>query len=387
VPNRTGSLRARIRERLTPSNRRRGRALFSYLPEPVEWRGDDVRLGGHSNKWESREIARILHDLGYTVEPISWLDRAFEPTQGYDVLFDIDQNLQRLAPLVGNGATKLLHLTGSYGPHQNAAERARIEALQARRNVSYNPQRSIDKVDLAERSLELADRCSLIGNEQTRSTYPERHRSKISLVTVSASEPVPRKDPSTFVPRSRCFLWFFGSGAVHKGLDLLLEVFAVERDLTLHVVGNIDAEREFFSIYESELSLPNITYHGHLDPSSDEFARVVGESFCFVAPSCSEGISPAVASCMRIGLYPIVSRETGITLPQGKGIYLESCSIAEISSAVREAFNLSERELVEQIGSVQAFADAHYSRAAFSATMHDYLSRSLAEGARDDAKH
>jgi glycosyltransferase involved in cell wall biosynthesis len=360
--------------------RARGKALFSYLTLSFHWPDDDPRFDGHTNAWESREIARVFQELGFEVHGIRYDDREFEPREKYDVLFDIHGNLQRLAPRAGANAVKLLHCTGSAASYQNAAHLARIEALRRRRGVDYPPERFLADAEEQLRSLEIADACSLLGNDHTRSTYPEHLRRKFTLIPVTGSrlgENVKREHE--FAPPEREFLWFFGGGAAHKGLDLALEAFARNPDWVLNIVGGAKDEPDFFRVYARELTqLPNIRCHGWLLPNSPEFGRVVRRSFCFLAPSCSEGMSPAVVTCMQAGLYPIVSRDTGVDLPAGCGMMLEPCGIREIEDAVRAAFQLPNSELTRQIAQSQAHALIEYSRQRFHETMAAFVRKALA---------
>ena len=366
-----------------PSRQPLGRVLFSYLNYSILWKDDNTKFSGHSNKWESREIARIFQRMGFTVDAISWTDQSFVPQEEYDVIFDISTNLGRLAPFLSSKAMKLLHLTGSYAPYQNAAELERIRALQERRGIRLAPRRLVKDLELFENSLDLADMCSLIGSERTLQTFPEHYQRKITLVTVSASYTGWKKDSDALVPEDREFLWFFGGGAVHKGLDLVLEAFAGNPDLKLNVVGPVHKEEDFFHEFRKELTqLPNIRYHGYVDPASDKFREIVSRVFCFIAPCCSEAISPAAATCLQIGLFPIISYEAGISLPEGQSMYLETCSAEEIALLARQAHGMHKDELHEQISSLQKFAEAQYSREKFSADMTKYLSRVLSDGAR-----
>lgn len=364
-----------LRKRHGLPSRRRKRALFSYLAAPVSWGRRDPRLAGHSNKWESREIARLIARRGYEISAIDWSDRESSPPGPFDCLFDIHGNLPRLAARFPS-ARKLLHLTGSFNPFQHKAETARIEAFENRRGVTYPPRRHVPDLDSYLEALSLADACSLIGNDYTLSTYPAELREKITTVTVSASWPLPIKNARDSAPPEREFLWFAGGGCILKGLDLAVEAFAVNPKLVLHVVGNID-EREFLDSYRQELALPNIVQHGYLDPSGSEFREIVDRCFAFVAPSASEGISPAAASCMLIGLYPIVSRNTGITLPEDAGTYLETCSIPEIEVAASSLHEMSSDDVRESIALTQAEAKRRYRRHAFSERISSYLEEAL----------
>jgi len=80
---------------------------------------------------------------------------------------------------------------------------------------------------------------------------------------------------------------------------------------------------------------------------------------------------------MCAGLYPIVSRDTGITLPSGRGIYLESCTSEEVAHACITVSDMSPRERIESIEECQHLALHEYSREAFSQDMLSYLECSL----------
>jgi hypothetical protein len=351
----------------------------SYL-RSTAWDESDPRLRGHSNQWESREIGRTLARLGFQVDVVDFSDRDFHPDGGYDLVMAIDAELVRLAEAAGS-PLRLLHMTGAYPPFQNAAELRRIEELRQRRGVECVPRRMVADPDGDVAAIERADACSLIGNEWTLSTFPEELRRKITPVPVSGSLPVRVKSPRQIARSERGFLWFFGSGAVHKGLDRALEAFASTPGLTLHVVGNIDSEQDFVEAYRRELTgLPNIHWHGFLDPASRRFAAVARRCSFVVAPSCSEGTSPATATMLQVGLYPIVSRETGVDLPRsGRVEYLHRCGPEDIAAAAEDAFRMGRDQLVAEIQSVQRLARDLYSRASFSRAMSAYLERAVGD--------
>ncbi len=358
----------------------RGRVLFSYLAQPLQWSEDDTRFGGHTNVWESREIARILCSFGYDVDAINWNDKQFVPWEKYDVCFDISTNLQRLAPFLDGRAIKILHRTGSDPFYQNEAEMARVRDLERRHQVHYSPKRLVAYPELERRSMQIADLCSLKGSSHTLRTYPTEFRHKIKLVQVSGCKvPSKLKKECDFLPPKREFLWFFGSGAVHKGLDLLLEVFSRHREFTLNIVGKVDGEPDFLRVYHHELmELPNIKFHGQLRTDSARFREITKDVFCFIAPSCSEGLSPAVVTCMQIGLYPVISRDTGVSLPPGCGVYLEDCTIDEIETALLKVSQMKNNILRAEINRSQTYALTELSRGQFRETMKDFIANALA---------
>lgn len=362
---------------------KQGHVLFSYVAHVIGDANNAANFRYHSNKWESLEIARIFTELGYDVDAIEFDNFQFIPKRHYDAIFDIFINLARLEPYLDATTIKFLHATGSDPYYQNEAEQRRVAATNQRRGSHCTPKRQIAQPDQSRRAIEIADVCSLIGSEHTLATYPQALREKFTLVPVSAS-PIGagKKLPGAFVPEKREFLWYFGAGAIHKGLDLLLEVFAKNPQWTLNIVGMIDGEKDFLSTYHHELTeLPNIRYHGNFPSDSRDFQRILSNVFCVVAPTCSEGISPAIVTCLQIGLYPVISRDTGVTLPDGYGTYLEECSLQEIEAAIGSVFALPTPYLTEQITFIQNFALNTYSRQRFRETMYNLIKSSL------DARH
>ncbi|NIT04304.1 hypothetical protein GTO10_05295 [Candidatus Saccharibacteria bacterium] len=362
---------------LFPSGDFKGRVLFSYLAEPLLWKDSDPRFGGHTNKWKSWKIAKIFQGLGYAVDAIEWTDHKFEPEKSYDVIFDIHANLQRLTSFNAR-ARKILYLTGSYVDYQNSAELERLKELKKRKGVRLVPRRFIRDAGDYKKSLALADYCLLAGNENTHKTFPKRYRGKIHPISNPGSHLGWRKSRGAFVPVQREFLWFSGGGAVHKGLDLVLEVFSAKPYLVLNVVGPVDHEQDFFDAYREELTrTTNIRYHGFLDPSSEEFREIVSRVFCFVAPSCSEGASSAVLTCLEIGIFPILSRDTGVSLPRGSGFFLRDLSIGEIGSLVDKAYQIPKDELTKRIDVVQNFVLKQHSKEKFSEDIKQHIIQAL----------
>lgn len=361
-----------------PQGIAKGSALVSYITESLAWRSDHPGFLNHSNYWEAREIVRIFTGLGYAVDAISYLDEDFVPPNPYDIVLDISWNLARLSPLLPATTLKLLHLTGSDPCFQNRAELERIDDLRLRRGGNYAPKRMVPKAEIAREAMQIADRCSLLGNATTLSTFPAEVQKKTVLLPVTASKLNRIRNRGEFVPSQRHFLWFFGSGAVLKGLDRVLEVFLRNPPWTLHVVGEASQETDLMDIYAAALAnAPNIHFHGHLAPASRTFAAATRHVFAFVAPSASEGISPATVTCMQYGFFPIVSRNTGVDLPEGAGIWLDSCSIDEIEQSLSLASSLTEDELISQISQTQALALRLYSRESFHKAMTRYIISSL----------
>jgi len=353
----------------------KGRILYSYLL--IDPLNIDDSYNWHSNKWECAEMIKILSDMGYIVDVMDFRSHPISFEYDYDVIIDIDINLQFYAPLFEN-ALNIMHITTGYGRFLNDAEIKRVSELEKRRGLGYSPKRLCHYLELFDRSLEIADKCSLIGNSVTKSTFPDELQKKIVPITVSASKLNYIKSPEEYVPQEREFIWFFGFGAVAKGLDLLLEIFVQNPDLTLNIIGYLEQEPDFIKIYEKELTqYPNIKYHGSMSPLSKKFESIVRKCFCFLAPTCSEGLSPAVATMMQVGLYPIITRQSGAVLPENAGKFIEMISHSEIDAKIKEVYNKKDEELVNEIKQTQSLSLKCYSREQFSKEIKDFFINTL----------
>lgn len=348
-----------------------GNALLSYINEGIDLPDDDPYFRGHTNKWECRQIARLLVEAGYDTDIIDFRNERFTPSKPYDIAIDIHHNLHRLAPALPVGCKKILHATGAYVSSLNQQEAGRLAELHRRRGIVCRPRRSADGASF-QASLDMCDFVSLIGNKVTLGTYPSAVRHKVTCMNATASTVFECDTPLRSAHRE--FLWFGGGGAVLKGLDLVLETFEARSDLRLNVVGGPGSERDFARAYHRQLhETDNIVYHGFLDPSSNEFRDVAQRCVAVIKPSASEGMSTAVTTTMAVGLIPIVSRQTGIDLPTGCGIYLDALTGECIEKAVDGVLGLTVQETLQQMQMVNEYAQHAYSRDNFCESYRRFL--------------
>jgi hypothetical protein len=354
----------------------RGRALVSYISRVLLWNKSDKRFNGHSNLWESTEIVRIFNRFGYVTDVISFDDSTFIPQHSYDVIFDIHFNLTRYS---NANTLKIFHVTGSHPLFSTNAELSRLNELSQRRGVALKQRRasSPDSIRIFDLGINAADLITLIGNKTTLNTFSNDVHNKIVCVTDTGSyNPYTRK-PYQVTYKDE-FLWFGGFGAVHKGLDLVLEVFARNPRLTLHVVGAYIEESDFMNEYRYELTqCKNIHGYGYLYPSSKKFANVIKGVSAFISPSCSEGISTAAITCMQAGIIPIISKNNGIDITSNMGVMLNDCAVGEIEKAILLIKNKSNQEKAEMSFRTMMFSSEKFSREMFSKNMYNAIKKIL----------
>ena len=347
----------------TRSDPPRGRALLSYIVDPFLLPAGRPLPHSHTHFWESREIGLILADLGFEVDVIQWSNRTFRPAVEYDLFVDVRLNLERLAPSVGPRCLKVMHIETGHPTFYNPAQQRRLDALERRRGIRLPPYKTIAE----NRAIEVADAATILGNAATRETYEFAGK---PLYPVPISQPVlydfpERKD---FDAVRRRFLWLGSAGMVHKGLDLVLELFASLPDFHLTVCGPVERERDFEAAFERELyRTPNIETVGWVDVASPAFTELARRTLGLVYPSCSEGQNGGTVTCLHAGLLPVVTRETGVDVDPGFGIVLADAEPETLRRAVIDLAGRPAAELEAMARRGWSWAREHHTRESFAA--------------------
>ncbi|MCL4837348.1 MAG: glycosyltransferase [Thermoanaerobaculia bacterium] len=348
--------------RLEPPGEPVGQALLSYIVDPFLAGAEDRLPLSHTHFWESWRMGRTLVELGFAVDAIHWTNTAFLPTRSYDLVVDVRLNLERLAPLLPSGAVKVMHIETSHPAVHNPAQRRRLAALAARRGVRLAPFKMLEE----NRAIEHADAATILGNEVTQAGYRFAGR---PLHPVPISQPLvwPFPDGKPFAECRRRFVWFGSGGMVHKGLDLVLEVFAGLPELELAVVGPVDRERAFSRAFARELErTPNITTHGWMEIADPAFRRLADRSLALVYPSCAEGQNGGAVTCMHAGLIPVLSRECGLDLADDRGVLLRDSSLDEIRSRVLELASRPPEQSAAMARRAWEWVRVHHTRERFA---------------------
>ena len=346
---------------LKPNTTSKGNVLLSYIIEPFLLRDGEPLPNTHTHYRESLQIAGTFLDRGYSVDVISYLDRKFIPKKDYAFFVAARTNFQRIAQLLNEDCVKIVHLDTAHWLYNNAASYGRCLALQQRNGVTVRSQRTVES-NLA---IECADYATVLGNRFTASTYTYAKKPILSL-SVPAVTTYPWPENKDYENCRNHFLWFGSGGLVHKGLDLVLEVFAEMPDCYLSVCGAIQQEKDFEKAYFRELyETPNIHTVGWVDVGGPEFIEITSECVGLIYPSCSEGQSGAVVTCLHAGLIPIVSYESGVDV-HDFGVILKDCSIEEIKNSIRMVSGRSIEELKRISRKVWEFARENHTREKFA---------------------
>lgn len=340
--------------------------LMMYITNPFTGKQNE---DSHQNVRQAREIARLIGEFGYDVDVLQYDVRYARLNKKYDLVFDI---CAREKPIYGkalsDSAIKIIYFTGSESVFANQAELSRIQAVMERRGVTLQPRR---QAPLISKTVENFDCAILIGNTYNLQTYSGFNLKNVHLVPNTGYDfhfPFLSEKKS-----SKNFLFFGSGGSVHKGLDLLLEIFSEPGfPASLYVCGLFEQEDDFVAAYRKELyQTPNITPIGFVDIWSDTFRGLAEKCAYTILPSCAEGQAGSITTLMSAGVIPICSRECGFNADEV--ILLPDCSMDSIRSCVldcaRKPLSWVEAKSAETLSIVRE----RFSEKAFSQEMQTAL--------------
>jgi glycosyltransferase involved in cell wall biosynthesis len=345
---------------LKPKKRSQGNVLLSYKIEPILLKPDEPMPNAHTNYWESLQIAQTFLDFGYRVDVIDSRNEKFIPKKNYS-FFITRTDIERIAQLLNKDCVKIVHLDVAHWLFNNYASYRRSLALQQRRGITVRSQRIVEP-NLA---IEYADYATILGNQFTIDTYSYVQK-PIFRVPISTCAIYQWPENKNFEACRKNFLWFSGSGLVHKGLDLVLDAFAEMPDYHLYVCGPIQQEKDFGNAYHKELcETSNIHTIGWVDVESPEFIEITNNCIGLIHPSCAECGGGSVIACMHAGLIPIVSYESSVDV-HDFGVILNDCSIDTIKKTVQMLSSLPAEELKQMARKAWKFARANHTRERFA---------------------
>lgn len=342
---------------LLPVSRTRGSVLLSYVTHPFAIKKSELDQTPHTNPWECLIIAEILLERGFAVDVIDWTDTTFMPRKNYVAVIDVHQNLERLAPLLDKNCVKIFYITGAHWLYQNLAELKRIDELRERKGVVLYPRRNI----MPANNIENTDYATALGNGFAKETFSYVHKDIVNIPLFSTVQfPEPKQKDFKHIKNN--FMWIGGGGAVHKGLDRVLEAFSRMPEYKLTVCGPVASEKDFSEYYKKELyETAHIKLVGRIDVRGEQFKNIVNDSVGLIYPSCSEGQAGSVITGLHAGLIPIITRQSGVDA-EPFGLELKTASVEEIIKAVKHISSMSGDELKMQSTAVWKHAQQYHTK-------------------------
>ena len=320
--------------------------LISYITSPFK-NGIHLR---HTNQAEALEIAKVFKELRYNVDVV---DYYYEGNLNYgkcSIIFGFGEPLEKSFYNRNHKILTIYYGTGMNTIYSNFFTLKRIEEVYKKKDKwLLESGRIVDKAWSVQTSL--VDSIITLGDDEVVNSYQKYFSRKIYNIPNSYYKTFDHEEilkNKNFRDAKNHFLWFGSSGLIHKGLDLLLEVFKEMSDFQLHVCGPIDNEPKFKNCYYEDLyNTKNIHTYGFINIQSKSFKDIISKCAFIIFPSCSEGGSSSVINVMVYGLIPIVTNTAGIRF-KDFGIEIKELTYASVKESIIKATSLSEDEIKER---------------------------------------
>ncbi|WBA13956.1 glycosyltransferase [Salinivibrio proteolyticus] len=329
--------------------------LVCYLSDCFS--NDISKFKNNSNRHECLIIVSALVDLGYSVD-IIYCNSTLEVEKKYDVILGFGRSF-RQACLNNPEAKKILYLTEAHPLISIENEMKRIDRF----NKSYLNKKKVSLERSGqyyqESDFDLANDIICMGEKNKYflvHKYPDKNIYELCPTGIDIE--FQRVESQLNVSNSNNYLWFGSRGIIHKGLDVLFEVFDKKTNMKLFVAG-VDS-RELKKVFR--YIPPNVEVLGVIDPLSDKFIEIAKHCNYMILPSASEGMSTAAITCMKAGLFPILSDSCGSNFDDN-AIILPECNINNIEKIIDQLscrkVSLREKKILSR------YANAKFNRYAF----------------------
>ncbi len=315
--------------------------LISYIISPFLTKENNV---SHPIWTESREIAKLFNKLKYNVDVINLDSIKILDYSKYDLIFGFGKPFNMSFNYKFNGK-RIFHGTGANPIFWDKAESLRIKSNYLRNKKRLIPRRvSMGGLN----SFINADGMTLIGNKWTKFTYEGFNDNIFCLPAIILSSVINENIKRDTSKTKFCFTWFGSLGAVHKGLDLLLEaMLLLDERFCLNICGLHELETDFIEHYKDLIyNHPRIINHGFVDISSEKMSHILSSSSFVIHPSCAEGSATSVLSCMAGGLVPIITEQTGISI-DNLGLLIETTTPEGIANIMKKASELPDDTILK----------------------------------------
>ncbi len=279
------------------------KVLFSYLSDYLFMDKWGAQYG--TRHVECAAFVKALLDKGCRVD-VSDCNNERDIRSDYDYIIGFGSAFRK-ARLLNPSAKTILYLTEKTPDFSFKKEKERIDYFYERHHVKVGFSRSgqffknEDFVGL--------DMCIMLGKQSDLALLPRQIKS-FDITPTGLKNVNVNTNIRQYKNAKKHFLWLGSSGAIHKGLDILIDVFKKHPDLTLHIVGLHWSDRPIIS----KILVKNTIDYGYMNINSKEFASIAETCAYCISPSCSEGVSTSVITAMNHGLIPIVSEECSLDL-------------------------------------------------------------------------
>ncbi len=354
-----------------PNDPNQKRVLFSYVFSHL-FENINVNRAGT----RELECSIMIHEFinkGFCIDLVDCRESDIEFSilfNNYDIVFGFGNFFNYLTHKTTSNQKNIMYLTENHPSFSLKKEKERVAYFYKRHNKKVGLSRS--NLYYKEEDFENLNSIVYLGNSLDADLIPvnvPKHALQPTGLINDNYQQIKRNVSES----KKHFLWFGSFGAIHKGLDLLIDVFMELPDCTLHIGGLSQIEKKLLPNFKG---FSNIIDLGFVDVKSNSFLSLVNKCSFIVLPSCSEALSTGVITGMNHGLIPIVTKETGF-LFSNFGLMLDDYKIETIKEAIKKVSNYSDQLILDQHNLVYNYSFENFSLKKFQKNFSSILNKIL----------
>ncbi len=312
----------------------------------------------HTNRAELFAIISALIELDYCIDVVLhgdvWGFEKVLKNRDYDVIFGLGNVFRRAVEVFPN-AYNIIYMTENPYYISYKREMERIQYFKQRHGVEYPIYRT--GMFFKDGEENKADAIICLGDEKP---FLER-----SLKTE-------RLFPTAFIPNNKMdyskrkkntFVVFGTDGMIHKGVDIVFEVFERHPEWELYLCGH-DVTKGLKELGYKHIP-SNIQDKGYLVPKTEEFNKVMEEASYVILISCSEATATGVLTCMAHGMIPIVTKGNGFEHFGDLCVFCDTYSIEAVEDTIKNTILKNVDNCLPKFMKVEDFAAKEFSLESF----------------------
>jgi len=355
--------------------------LISYITYPFrEYKKNNYIR--HTNYQESKIIAEIFRKEKFNVDIYDYNYSGKLDYKKYEVIFGFGDPLCKSFYNRKNNIITIYYGTGMHVCVQNTNTLKRIKEVYKKKGVWIPESGRIVEKNWGIQTT-LVDAIITLGNNSVLKSYSKYYDGPIYILPVTFYDIIDNKiienmiNIKNYEKAKYNFLWFGGSGLIHKGLDLLLELFINKPHWNLHICGPVKNEKNFVKAYYNELyNYPNIHTYDKINLKSSFFKNLMNECLFVVFPSCSEGGGASVINVMANGLIPIVTKESSVNIDDF-GYSINGFDILSIENSIEIALETHKDDLRQRSFKSYIYTRKNHSKFVYKKKLEAYLRKIL----------
>jgi hypothetical protein len=347
----TSSLIANLNIGMT---KKQPRVLISYISTPLlNVNGRNV---SHTNIVEVLQIIRFFISRDFIIDIVDCYDTAVLPKiedVKYDFIFglgDVFYFMTKKYPNVNN----CIYVTENSPDFSNEKEMERINYFYERHKIKIPHSRTNNF--FKNEHFESVKNAVVMGIE---SQFEKYNYKKLATINPTGGK---NEKFTVHCPINdkikKSFLWFGSRGAVHKGLDILIDIAEKNIDFDLHICGLSKNEEYLFQKTISKCK--NIHNHGFVNVSSQEFINIINSVTFMVFPSCSEAMSTAVLTVARHGVLLLLRSSSGMDRLGDYAFWLDDFKVEYVEKRMREVSVMENDFLTQKSRELQKYANKEF---------------------------